>query len=74
MSEPDVTELGERLDEHHAPETNGRMSICRRCGGVTDGPEGQHKPNPRQLGQLASWLEGQARLAVNLRASTRSDT
>jgi hypothetical protein len=74
VSAPDVAQLGGRLDDHHSPETNGRMAICRRCGAVTDGPAGQHRPNQRQLDRLAAWLEGQSRIAGNLRASTRTDT
>jgi hypothetical protein len=74
MSTPDVALLAGRLDDHHAPETNGRMAICRRCGAVTDGPAGGHQPNKRQLDQLSAWLEGQSRIAGNLRASTRTDT
>lgn len=74
MSEPDTSELGARLDEHHTPETNGRMAICRRCGGVTDGPEGRHNPHACQIDRLAGWLEGQSRLAGIARASTRADT
>jgi hypothetical protein len=46
---PEALQLASRLDEHHAPETNGRMSVCRRCGAQTDGPKGRHVPNERQL-------------------------
>jgi hypothetical protein len=31
---PEAQQLGSRLDEDHAPETNGRMSVCRRCGAL----------------------------------------
>jgi len=54
--------VGARLDEHHAPETNGRMAVCRRCGTQTDGPEGrQHVPSERQLARSSEWLDAQAR-------------
>ena len=44
------TVTGSQLDEHHAPETNGRMSVCRRCGSQTDSPAGQqHMPTDRQM-------------------------
>jgi hypothetical protein len=54
--------VGARLDEHHAPETNGRMAVCRRCGTQTDTPEGrQHVPSERQLTRSSEWLDAQAR-------------
>lgn len=50
-------ELGVQLDQHHPVETNGRMAVCRRCGGVTDSAEGhRHVPNDRQLTQIGHWL------------------
>jgi hypothetical protein len=53
---------GTKLDEHHAPETNGRMSVCRRCGTVTDGPVGLHHiPDERQLARSNEWLVAQSR-------------
>jgi hypothetical protein len=53
---------GTKLDEHHAPETNGRMSVCRRCETVTDGPVGQHHiPDERQLARSNEWLVAQSR-------------
>jgi hypothetical protein len=57
---PEVLQLGSRLDEHHAPETNGRMSVCRRCGAQTDGPKGRHVPNERQLERALQWLDAQS--------------
>ncbi len=54
--------VGARLDEHHAPETNGRMAVCRRCGTQTDSPEGrQHVPSEGQLPRSSEWLEKQGR-------------
>ena len=69
-----TTELGGRLDDDHLPETNGRMGVCRRCGSVTDGPAGAHRPVNRQLGQLATWLEGQRQIAGKLLVGRRADT
>ena len=40
MVTADSAQTGIHLDEHHVPETNGRMSVCRRCGAQTDGPVG----------------------------------
>jgi len=60
-------ELGAQLDDHHHVETNGRMAVCRRCGGVTDSPDGhRHAPHDRQLTQIGQWL------AVTRTARTRS--
>jgi hypothetical protein len=55
--------VGAQLDEHHAPETNGRMSVCRKCGMLTDSPMGlQHSPHPKQLDRSNQWLTAQSRL------------
>ena len=63
MASPEARQLGTRLDEHHLPETNGRMAVCRRCGAFTDGPDGQHAPRERQLAGITQWLETQARIS-----------
>jgi hypothetical protein len=56
--------IGARLDEHHVPETNGRMAVCRRCGAQTDGPNGvQHVPDEARLTRSADWLEAQGRMS-----------
>ena len=57
-----ATLTGSRLDEHHAPETNGRMSVCRRCGSQTDGPAGrQHLPAERQMTRMGEWLAAESK-------------
>ena len=57
-----IEHVGSQLDEHHAPETNGRMSVCRRCGAQTDNPAGLHHiPAERQLERSNEWLVAQAR-------------
>ena len=62
MVSPEVSNLGARLDEHHSPETNGRMAVCRRCGAQTDSPQGrQHVPNERRLARSEEWLDAQKR-------------
>jgi hypothetical protein len=59
----DTAHVGIQLDEHHAPETNGRMSVCRRCGAQTDSPTGlHHNPAERQLTRSTEWLIAQSRL------------
>jgi len=62
MVSPEASLLGARLDEHHSPETNGWMSVCRRCGAETESPqERQHVPNERRLGRSEQWLDAQSR-------------
>jgi hypothetical protein len=63
MVTAEVSQVGTQLDEHHAPETNGRMSVCRRCGALTDGPGGLHHiPVERQLARSHEWLIAQSLL------------
>jgi hypothetical protein len=60
---PEASSLGARLDLHHPPETNGRMSICRRCGVQTNGAVGgQHVPDERRLTRINEWLDMQTRI------------
>jgi hypothetical protein len=55
--------VGLQLDEHHAPETNGRMSVCRKCGALTDSPAGlHHTPHASQMNRSSQWLTAQSRL------------
>jgi hypothetical protein len=61
MVSPEASLLGARLDEHHSPETNGRMAVCRRCGAQTEGPQGrQHVPNEQRLAHSEQWLDAQS--------------
>jgi hypothetical protein len=56
------SDVGLQLDEHHLPETNGRISICRRCGARTDNPIGlHHAPPESQLQRSGDWLIAQLR-------------
>lgn len=62
MVSPEALILGARLDEHHSPETNGRMAVCRRCGAQTESPLGrQHVPSERRLAHSEGWLDAQGR-------------
>jgi len=62
MASIEASLLGVRLDEHHSPETNGRMALCRRCGAQTDSLDGRkHTPNERQLARYSDWLVAQSR-------------
>lgn len=71
MVSNESSSLGTQLDEDHAPETNGRMSVCRRCGARTDGSAGHHHlPSERQLTRSGEWLLSQARAARIAQART----
>jgi len=62
MISSEASILGARLDEDHAPETNGWMSICRRCGAYTESPlGGRHVPGARRLARAEEWLDAQSR-------------
>jgi hypothetical protein len=71
---PAAVRLGARLDEHHAPETNGWMAVCRRCGVRTDGPKGGHTPSEQQLARAQQWLDGQVLNSSIARLKSRRDT
>ena len=63
MASAESSLVGAQLDQHHAPETNGRMSVCRKCGALTDSPVGlQHAPHPSQVARSSQWLVAQSRL------------
>ena len=63
MISAESLQVGAQLDAHHAPETNGRMSVCRRCGALTDSPSGlQHMPHASQVDRSSRWLTAQSRL------------
>jgi hypothetical protein len=58
-----LSDVGAQLDEHHLPETNGRMSVCRRCGAQTDSPTGvHHQVSEGRALRSSEWLIAQARL------------
>ena len=63
--------VGARLDKDHAAETNGRMSICRKCAVYTNGPLGGHTPNDKQLAKAEKWLDGRV---LNARLKAKRDT
>jgi hypothetical protein len=52
-----VMHTGGQLDQNHSPETNGRMSVCRRCGSRTEGVLGEHHmPSDGQMARIRDWL------------------
>ncbi len=62
MTSTEAIRLGNQLDKHHLPETNGRMAVCRRCGMRADTPVGlSHVPGEDQLTRAGAWLEAERR-------------
>jgi len=57
----ELSELIERLDRDHLPETNGRMAVCRKCGFRTESMAGQHHVLLEgQTARAIGWLGGRA--------------
>jgi hypothetical protein len=62
MASSESLDLAAQLDEHHAPETNGRIPVCRRCGARTDSPPGlRHVLQGGREKRSSDWL-AQSRL------------
>ena len=63
MTSPESSDVAAQLDQHHLPETNGRIAVCRRCGARTDSPAGLHHVlQEGQASRSAEWLTAQLRL------------
>jgi hypothetical protein len=63
MTSSECLHVATQLDEDHAPETNGRIPVCRRCGARTDGPTGVHHViQEGRAGRSSEWLVAQSRL------------
>jgi hypothetical protein len=63
MASSECLHLAAQLDDHHMPETNGRIPVCRRCGARTDNPAGEHHILQEGREKKSSdWLVAQSRL------------
>jgi hypothetical protein len=63
MTSSEALHVAAQLDDHHAPETNGRIAVCRRCGARTDNPTGLHHALQEGREKRSSdWLLAQSRL------------
>lgn len=61
MVEVEASGSGTQLDKDHAPETNGRMAICRRCGFRTTGEANdRHASVDVQEDRVNRWLDARA--------------
>ena len=63
MTSSECLHVAAQLDEHHAPETNGRIAVCHKCGARTEGPTGiRHVVQDGRAGRSSEWLVAQSRL------------
>jgi hypothetical protein len=63
MDSPESVGVAAQLDQHHLPETNGRMPVCRRCGARTDNAAGTHHVlKESQVSSSSDWLVAQSRM------------
>jgi hypothetical protein len=63
MTSTESLHVAAQLDEHHTPDTNGRIPVCHTCGARTDGPMGEHHLIAESgVGRSSEWLVAQSRL------------
>jgi hypothetical protein len=63
MTSSESSDIAAQLDQHHLPETNGRIPVCRRCGARTDSPTGlHHLVSEGRASRSEQWLTAQSRL------------
>jgi hypothetical protein len=63
MTTPESSDVAAQLDQHHLPETNGRIPVCRRCGARTDCAAGlHHELREAHVSRSVDWLTAQSRL------------
>lgn len=75
MTSSESLQVATQLDEHHAPETNGRIAVCRRCGARTDGPTGSHHVvQEGRASRSSDWLSAQSRMRDIADAKLRRGT
>ncbi|HEY1465590.1 MAG TPA: hypothetical protein VGF11_00940 [Acidimicrobiales bacterium] len=60
MAPSDASHVSIQLDEDHAPETNGRMPVCRRCGFRTEETSNRHAATDGHQAKAGQWLDNQA--------------
>jgi hypothetical protein len=72
MTSPECLQVAAQLDEHHMPETNGRIPVCHTCGARTDGPTGLHHVlEESRLHRSTEWLDAQSRLRAIKRSQAQ---
>ncbi len=72
MTSSECLQVAAQLDEHHMPETNGRIPVCHTCGARTDGPTGLHHVlEESRLHRSTEWLDAQSRLRAIKRSQAQ---
>jgi hypothetical protein len=62
MTSNECSDVAAQLDDHHVPETNGRIPVCHTCGARTDGPAGEHHVlQEGRVNRSTEWLVAQTR-------------
>jgi hypothetical protein len=75
MTSSDTLHVAAQLDEHHLPETNGRIPVCRRCGARTESPAGLHHiVQEDRISKSSEWLIAQTRLRDIAHSQLRRDS
>jgi hypothetical protein len=75
MTSSDTLHVAAQLDEHHLPETNGRIPVCRRCGARTESPAGLHHiVQEDRISKSSEWLIAQSRLRDIAHSQQRRDS
>jgi hypothetical protein len=75
MTSSDTLHVAAQLDEHHSPETNGRIPVCRRCGARTESPAGVHHiVQEDRVNKSSEWLIAQSRLRDIAHSQLRRDS
>jgi hypothetical protein len=75
MTSSDTLHVAAQLDEHHLPETNGRIPVCRRCGARTESPAGLHHiVQEDRVSKSSEWLIAQTRLRDIAHSQLRRDS
>ena len=75
MASSDTLHVAAQLDEHHSPETNGRIPVCRRCGARTESPAGlHHVVQEDRVRKSSEWLIAQSRLRDIAHSQLRRDS
>jgi hypothetical protein len=74
MTSPECLHVAAQLDEHHTPDTNGRIPVCHTCGARTDGPMGDHHVlQEGRVNRSTEWLDAQSRMRAIARSQTQRD-
>ena len=74
MTSSETLHVAAQLDEHHLPETNGRIAVCRRCGARTESPAGlHHTVQEDRITKSSEWLIAQSRLRDIAHSQLRRD-